>query len=166
MIQLDKIDVAILQIVQRNSRLTSEELGSLVNLSPSACQRRLKRLRSEGIIEAEVAIIAPRSLGRTVSMIVMITLERDRIDIIDKFRRWLRETREIMIAYCITGDADYLLVVTAKDMEDYSAFTRRYFHDNPDIRAFKTMVVMDRIKASFEFPIDVNDWEPLALPRR
>lgn len=60
---LDRIDAAILVQLQRNNRLTSDELGALVNLSPSACQRRLKRLRHEGVIEGDVAIIAPKSVG-------------------------------------------------------------------------------------------------------
>ncbi|MNT80089.1 AsnC family protein [compost metagenome] len=55
----------------------------------------------------------------------------------------------------MTGDADFILVITAKDMEDYEAFTRRFFYENHDIKGFKTMVVMDRVKAGFSFPIEV-----------
>lgn len=155
--QLDKIDLSILQVIQRNNRLTSEELGERVNLSPSACQRRLKRLRAEKIIEAEVAIISPKKLGRSMTMIVLVSLERERADIIDKFKRSVRDKREVMIGFYVTGDADFILVVTAKDMEDYETFTRRFFYENPDIKGFKTMVVMDRVKAGFEFPIDLDD---------
>ena len=54
----------------------------------------------------------------------------------------------------LTGDADFILVITAKDMEDYEAFTRRFFYENHDIKGFKTMVVMDRVKAGFAFPIE------------
>lgn len=155
--QLDQIDLAILQVIQKNNRLTSEELSGLVNLSPSACQRRLKRLRSEGVIEAEVAILSPKPLGRPVTMIVAVSLERERADIIDRFKRTIRETREVMMGFYITGDADFLLVITAKDMEDYEQFTRLFFYKNPDIKGFKTMVVLDRIKAGFEFPIDLDE---------
>ncbi|QRM32186.1 Lrp/AsnC family transcriptional regulator [Microvirga sp. VF16] len=154
---LDRIDAAILEIIQRNNRVTSEELGGLVNLSPTACQRRLKRLRTEGVIEADVAIVSPKKVGRSVTMIVLVSLERERADIVDRFKSAIRSTREVMIGFYVTGDADFLLIVTAKSLEDYEQFTRRFFYENHDIKGFKTMVVMDRVKVGFEFPIDVED---------
>ncbi|SFT85418.1 Lrp/AsnC family transcriptional regulator [Paraburkholderia aspalathi] len=157
MASLDKIDAAILARIQDNNRLTSEELGNIVNLSPSACQRRLKRLRAEGVIESEVAIVSPKALGRAITMVVLVSLERERSDIVDRFKTALRTTREVMMGFYVTGDADFMLVVTAKSMEDYEQFTRRFFYENPDIKGFKTMVVMDRVKASFGFPIDPGD---------
>lgn len=157
MSQLDKIDASILELIQRNNRLTSEELGGLVNLSPSACQRRLKRLRSEGIIEADVAIVNPKVVGRSFTMLVLVSLERERADIVDRFKNAIRATREVMIGFYVTGDVDFILVVTAKSMDDYEQFTRRFFYENADIKGFKTMVVMDWVKAGFELPIDPED---------
>ena len=154
MAKLDRADAALLEAVQRNNRLTSEELAALVNLSPTACQRRQKRLRAEGVIESDVAIVSPKAVGRPVSMIVMVSLERERADIVDRFKRSIRAAREVMLGYYVTGDADFILVVTAQDMESYEAFTRRFFYENPDIKGFKTMVVMDRVKASFALPIE------------
>lgn len=157
MAALDRIDAAILAQVQKNNRLTSDELGRLVNLSPSACQRRLKRLRADGVIEGDVSIVSPKSVGRIVTMIVLVSLERERADIVDRFKSAIRNNKDVMIGYYVTGDADFLLVVTAKSMEDYEKFTRRFFYENPDIKGFKTMVVMDRVKASFDMPIDPED---------
>ena len=154
MAKLDRADAALLEAVQRNNRLTSEELAALVNLSPTACQRRLKRLRAEGVIESDVAIVSPKAVGRPVTMIVMVSLERERADIVDRFKRSIRASRDVMLGYYVTGDADFILVVTAQDMEAYEAFTRRFFYENPDIKGFKTMVVMDRVKASFALPIE------------
>lgn len=156
MSELDRIDVKLLQEVQRNNRLTSEELGNLVGLSSTACQRRLKRLRAEGIIEADVSIIAPKAVGRPVTMLVLVSLERERADIVDRFKAAIRATSEVMIGFYVTGDADFVLVVTARDMEDYERFTRRFFYENHDIKGFKTMVVMDRVKASFAIPIHLE----------
>ncbi|AVA24340.1 Lrp/AsnC family transcriptional regulator [Rhizobium sp. NXC24] len=154
MIELDRADAALLDAVQKNNRQTSEELSELVNLSPTACQRRLKRLRAEGVIEADVSIVSPKAVGRSVTMIVLVSLERERADIVDRFKAAIRSTREVMIGYYVTGDADFILVVTAKDMEGYEQFTRRFFYENHDIKGFKTLVVMDRVKASFALPID------------
>ena len=153
MTSLDRADKALLDAVQKNNRLTSEELARIVNLSPTACQRRLKRLREEGVIEADVSIVSPKAVGRGITMIVLVSLERER-DIVDRFKAAIRGTKEVMIGYYVTGDADFILVITAKDMEDYEAFTRRFFYENHDIKGFKTMVVMDRVKAGFAFPID------------
>lgn len=154
MTELDRIDLALLEVMQKNNRLTAEELAEKVNLSATACQRRLKRLRSEGVIEADVSIVSPKAVGRYITMIVLVSLERERADIVDRFKTAIRNTREVMIGYYVTGDADFILVITAKDMEDYEQFTRRFFYENHDIKGFKTMVVMDRVKASFAFPLD------------
>nr|WP_188393977.1 Lrp/AsnC family transcriptional regulator [Mesorhizobium sp. SARCC-RB16n] len=154
MMDLDRADAALLDAVQKNNRLTSEELAEKVGLSPTACQRRLKRLRAEGVIEADVSIISPKAVGRPVTMIVLVSLERERADIVDRFKTSIRNTREVMIGYYVTGDADFMLVVTAKDMEEYEQFTRRFFYENHDIKGFKTMVVMDRVKASLSVPIE------------
>ncbi|MBB4116532.1 Lrp/AsnC family leucine-responsive transcriptional regulator [Rhizobium sp. BK226] len=152
--ELDRADLALLNAVQKNNRLTSEELAERAHLSPTACQRRLKRLRAEGVIEADVSIVSPKAVGRHVTVVVLVSLERERADIIDRFKRAIKNTREVMIGYYVTGDADFLLVITAKDMEDYEQFTRRFFYENNDIKGFKTMVVMDRVKAGFAFPIE------------
>ncbi|TIQ16692.1 MAG: Lrp/AsnC family transcriptional regulator, partial [Mesorhizobium sp.] len=93
---LDRIDRKILNVVQRNNRLTTEELGELAGLSATACQRRLKRLRDAGVIEADVAIVSPEAVGRPLLLLVSITLERDRADIIDRFKQAIRRTPEIM----------------------------------------------------------------------
>lgn len=155
MIELDRVDGRILDAMQRNNRLTSDELGELVGLSPTACQRRVKRLRAEGVIEADISIVAPKIVGRPVTMLVLVTLERERADIVDKFKNAIRSTPEVMNGYYVTGDADFVLVVTAKNMEDYEQFTRRFFYENADIKGFKTMVVMDRVKAGFAVPIEI-----------
>lgn len=157
MFELDRIDIALLALVQNNNRLTSDELAEIVNLSATACQRRLKRLRTEGIIEADVAIVSPKAVGRHVTMIVLVTLERERADIIDRFKAAIRNAQDVMMGYYVTGDADFILVITANDMEGYERFTRRFFYENPDIKGFKTMVVMDRVKAGFALPFDDLD---------
>ncbi|MGC1332606.1 Lrp/AsnC family transcriptional regulator [Pseudomonas sp.] len=154
---IDRIDAGLLNLIQHDNRLGSEELGKLVGLSSTAVQRRLKRLRSEGIIEGDVAIVRPKAVGRPVSMMVAVTLERERADIVDRFKQAIRTTPEVMNGYYVTGDADFLLIVTARSMEDYETFTRRFFYENPDIKGFKTMVVMDRVKVGFSLPVEADE---------
>ncbi|MER9702590.1 Lrp/AsnC family transcriptional regulator [Mesorhizobium sp. M0146] len=151
---LDRVDRKLLNAVQRNNRLTTEELGEIAGLSATACQRRLKRLRESGVIEADVSIVSPKAVGRPMLMLAAISLERDRADIIDRFKQAVRRTPEIMNAYYVTGEADFVLTISVRDMAEYEEFTRRFFHEHSDIKASKTMVVMDRIKSSFALPIE------------
>ncbi|MER9548415.1 Lrp/AsnC family transcriptional regulator [Mesorhizobium sp. M0322] len=150
----DRIDARILDLVQRNNRLTSDVIADKVGLSATACQRRLKRLRADGIIEADVSIISAKAVGRPIQMIVMVTLERERADIIDKFKRDIKSSSEIATGFYITGEADFVLYITARSMEDYEQFTRKFFYQNTHIKSLKTMVVVDRVKATFALPIE------------
>lgn len=152
--KLDRVDRKLLAALQRNNRVTTDQLGELAGLSATACQRRIKRLRNAGVIENEVAIVSPAAAGRPLLMLVSVALERERTDIIDLFKQAIRHTPEIMSGYYVTGEADFVLVVSARDMDDYEAFTRRFFYENTDIKGFKTTVVMDRVKISFALPMD------------
>ena len=152
--ELDAIDLRILNIVQKNNRLTAEALAEMVGLSATACQRRLQRLRAEGIIEADVSIISPKAVGRYVQMLVLVSLERERRDIIDRFKKAIRTTREVVNGFYVTGESDFVLYITARDMEEYEEFTRRFFYENPDIKGFKTLVIIDRVKIGFALPLE------------
>ncbi len=156
MASLDRFDLKLLDLVQYDNRLTSEVLGERVGLSATAVQRRLKRLRDTGVIEADVAVVSPKAVGQRVQMIVLVSLERERADIIDRFKKSIRATPEVMNGYYVTGDADFLLLVTTPDIEAYELFTRRFFYENPDIKNFKTMVVMDRVKIGFGLALDAE----------
>jgi Lrp/AsnC family transcriptional regulator, leucine-responsive regulatory protein len=147
--QIDDMDRRILHEVQLNNQLTSAQISEHVGLSPTSVQRRLNRLRRDGIIEADVSIVSHVALGRPLIMMVSVELERERSDIIDRFKRSVHRVPEIMSAYYVTGDSDFILMISARDMEDYEKFTRDFFYDNADIKGFKTTVVMDRIKTSF-----------------
>lgn len=151
--ELDRIDAHLLDLVQHNNRLASEQLSDKVGLSPSAVQRRLKRLRSEGVIEADVSIIRPVAVGRNVTALVLITFERGRADIVDRFKQAMRKMRDVMSAFCVAGQADFVLLVSASDIESYEGFTRRLIEEHPNIMRLETMIVMDRVKAGFTLPI-------------
>ncbi|ESX58116.1 Lrp/AsnC family transcriptional regulator [Mesorhizobium sp. M0924] len=156
--RLDRLDARLLSIVQAHNRHTSEELGEMVGLSATAVQRRVKRLRDEGVIEADISVVKPKAIGRPIAMLVSVSLERERVDIVDRFKQSIRQTAEVMNGYYVTGDADFVLIVTARSMEDYEVFTRKFFYENPDIKGFKTMVIMDRVKVGFSVPIDAADF--------
>ncbi len=154
--ELDGFDRKLLRAVQANNQLNADALGDAVGLSASACLRRLRRLRDAGVIEAEVAIVAPETLGRALMMVVEVVLEREQPDLMDAFKRSMRATPEVMLCLYVTGEIDFVLVVTARSMRDYEDFTRRFFFDNPNVRRFNTRVVMDRVKFGLSVPIDLD----------
>jgi Lrp/AsnC family leucine-responsive transcriptional regulator len=156
--QLDRLDARLLNILQSHNRYSTEELGTMVGLSATAVQRRVKKMREEGVIEADVSIVKPKTIGRPIAMLVLVSLERERADIVDRFKQSIRHTQEVMNGYYVTGDSDFVLIVTARSMEDYEGFTRKFFYENPDIKGFKTMVVMDRVKVGFSVPIDFDEF--------
>ena len=150
---MDQIDRKILTELQCNNLITSAEMSERVGLSATSVQRRIARLRADKVIEGDVSIVSPAAAGRPLMMLVSVELARERTDIIDRFKRSVRSSAEVMSAYSVTGETDFVLIVSAKDMADYEAFTREFFYDNPDIKGFKTSVVMDRIKAGFGLPL-------------
>ena len=152
-VHLDEFDAKLLRLVQLDNRLTADALGAGIGLSSSACLRRLKRLRDEGVIEADVAIVAPEAVGRALTMVVEVTLEREGPEITEEFKSIMRATPEVMQCYYVTGEVDFVLIVTAEDMRQYEAFTKRFFFENINVRRFHTMVVMDRVKVGFSLPI-------------
>src|SRR5439155_1893597 len=109
---LDKLDARLLDLVQRNNRLSSEELGAMVGLSASGVQRRLKRLRSDEVIEADVSIVSPKAVGRNVTMLLLVSFERDQADVVDRFKQAVRKMHEVMSGFLVTGEADFALMVT------------------------------------------------------
>ena len=94
--RLDEFDLKLLDAVQRNNRLTAEQLAEKVCLSASAVQRRLQRLRERKVIEAGVAIVSPETLGRSVTAIVEVTLNPDRPKIVEEFQRAIQAAPEVL----------------------------------------------------------------------
>ncbi|MFW8594677.1 Lrp/AsnC family transcriptional regulator [Cribrihabitans neustonicus] len=145
---MDAKDQEILQLVQENARLTAETIGQDVGLSPAAVQKRLQKLRASGVIEREIAVLNPAKLGREMTVIVEVVLERESRAHLDAFKRRMRQAPAVQQCYYTTGEADFLLILTVADIKEYEAFTQDYFFDESNISRFKTSVVMDRVKAT------------------
>ncbi|MDC4987342.1 Lrp/AsnC family transcriptional regulator [Acinetobacter baumannii] len=157
--KLDRIDIRLLDEIQSNNRLSSEELGDRVGLSSTGVQRRLKRLRAEGIIKDDVSIVSNKAVGYDFMAIVLVTLEHDRSDIIDQLKQSIRSTPEIMNGFFVTGDADFALTIVSKNIETYEKFTQEYFYKNKHIKSFKTMVIMDQVKMGFKVPLPYDNFD-------
>ncbi|MDJ1506218.1 Lrp/AsnC family transcriptional regulator [Xanthocytophaga agilis] len=146
---LDEFDKKILNQLQQNNRVTAEELGHIVNLSTSAVQRRLKRLREDKIIEADISIISPSVVGISITCVVDVTLYLGNSSVIDGFKELMSECKLVRHCYYVTGAYDFVIIVSTKDMKEYEVFSKTYLMDNPNVKQFYTHVVMDKVKSEF-----------------
>ena len=151
---LDHLDVAILRRLQDDSRTIAESIGAQIGLSAAAVQRRIKRLRETGVIAREVVVVDPRAIGVDMTFIVTVEMERERIEVLDAFRKQVTGDPVVQQCYYVTGSADFVLVVNCRDMTEFEAFTRRTFFDNGEVRHFTTSVVMDRVKVGLGVPLN------------
>lgn len=150
---MDPFDRALLDALQTNNRQTAEQLSAQVGLSPDACRKRLSKLRQSGMIEAEVAVLNPEKLGRGLTLVVEVTLRSESPSEIDAFQTRMLQAPEVMQCFYVTGEADFVLTLTAEDMADYEGFTRRHFFDEANIAKFRTNVVMKRVKSGLTIPL-------------
>ena len=147
---MDDKDFEILKLVQSNAQLTAEVLGQEIGLSAPAVQKRLKKLRETGAIEKEIAVLSPKKLGREMTVIVGVVLERESRMHLDAFKRRMRQAQQVQQCYYATGEADFILVVVVEDIKEYEAFTQEYFFDESNVSRFTSSVVMDRVKVSLD----------------
>lgn len=147
---MDSKDLEILRLVQSNARLTADAIGDEIGLSPPAVQKRLKKLRETGVIEKEVAVVSPTKVGREMTVIVQVMLERESRLHLDSFKRRMRSAPGVQQCYYTTGEADFILVVMVADIKAYEAFTQEYFFDESNVSKFTSSIVMDRVKVSLD----------------
>lgn len=120
---LDAYDRAILRALQRDGRMSNQELADKVNLSPSPCLRRVRRLEQEGIIEGYSAQLSARKLGLKLMAFIQISMDRHTPERFAKFEQAIADYEEVLECHLITGQAaDYLLKVVVEDMDAYQSF--------------------------------------------
>lgn len=153
---LDRFDRQLLNLVQEDSGQTAERLAEQVELSPSAIQRRLRRLRDEGVIIRDCAIVDPAVVGRPNFFVVALQVERERADLLAQLRKWLAAEPHIQQAFYVTGEADFILVVTCPDTEAYEALMSRMMSANANIRRYTTSVALGVVKRGLTLPVPLE----------
>jgi Lrp/AsnC family transcriptional regulator, leucine-responsive regulatory protein len=151
---LDATDRRILNVLQRDSRIANQDLAERVNLSPAPCSRRVKRLREEGFISREVAILDPHRVGNALIAFVSVELDRQREDVLAAFERKIVQHRVVQQCYFISGESDYLLVVACRDMDHYNEFVRDVLATEHNIKRFRTSFNLNRIKYDTAIELD------------
>jgi DNA-binding Lrp family transcriptional regulator len=151
--EIKGIDRIILRQLQENAKARLEDIADQAGASVATIQRRLRQLRSEGVLKGEIAKIDPEAVGLNMTFLVLVEMERERIDVLDKFRRKILAEDRIQQCYYITGEADFALVALTKDMNDYRELIQRLFFDDSNVKRFRTSVVMDRTKVGIDVPL-------------
>jgi Lrp/AsnC family leucine-responsive transcriptional regulator len=151
---LDSFDRKILQLVQRNCHMKAELIAEDVGLSASAVQRRLKRMRAEQIITSEIATVDRKAVGRAMTFIAGLEIERENYNALAKFRRWAEKQDDIQQAYYVTGSTDIILIITAPDVETYDAISARIMAHHPQISRINTTVGLNVLQLGLFLPVE------------
>jgi Lrp/AsnC family leucine-responsive transcriptional regulator len=152
--RMDTFDRQILKFLQADSRITTEELGARIGLSATACQRRIKKLREDGIILKEVALLDGIAVGGYVTVIVEVLLHQGSFQNIDTFKQQMLKFPQVQQCYYVTGHNDFVLIVIAENMLEYEKLTRELFFNNANIKKFHSTVVMENVKVGLDVPVD------------
>jgi Lrp/AsnC family transcriptional regulator of ectoine degradation len=153
MTRLDAIDLKILATLQTQGRITKAALAEAVNLSPTPCWERLKRLEQSGLIRGYHAEIDLEKLGAVATILVESVLKQHRYDDFQRFETAIRKVDEVVECYATGGGIDYLLKVTAPDIDTYQRLVDRLLIAEIGIDRYFTYIVTRVVKASFQPPV-------------
>jgi Lrp/AsnC family transcriptional regulator, leucine-responsive regulatory protein len=150
---LNRTDRRLLEILQRDGRLTNLELAERVSLSPSACLRRIRALESAGVIRRYVALVDPRRVGLSLMAFVNVKLEKRGRMPTDAFARAVKDWPEVLGCHSLTGDMDYLLRVQVEDLEHFARFVMDSLLKHPGVLDVKSSFVLEEVKETTALPL-------------
>lgn len=149
---IDNADLAILNVLRRDGRITNQQLADKVGLSASACSRRIQRLQQDGVISGYGATIDQAALGRGLAVLIFITLSQQSDDVLQAFEKAVCDSpgmRDGTIAECflLSGRYDYMMRVSMRDMADYEAFHKEQLSRLPGVARVETSFAMRDVSA-------------------
>ena len=154
---LDAFDRKLLAEVQRDAHIPQNELGARVNLSTAAVNRRLRRLADDGVIDRYTAVVAPEKVGFPLTIVTTVEVESEQIDLLDAMKRTFELCPQIQQCYYVAGEWDFVLILTVRNMEQYNDLTRQLFFANNNVKRFKTLVSMSRVKVGLNVPVELDE---------
>ena len=153
MADLDQIDRKILSSLQRDGRMTMQELADAVGLSLSPCHRRVRLLEERGIISRYAAMVDQKALGLHVSVFISIKLARQKEEDLNRFAKAISKWDEVLECYLMTGNRDYLLRVVAADLSSYEAFLKNKLTRLDGIASIESSFALSQVKYSIALPV-------------
>jgi Lrp/AsnC family transcriptional regulator len=153
---LDAIDIKILGILQKDCTVSVADIGKAVGLSTTPCWRRIQKLEQEGVIQARVALLDAKKVNAGVTIFVAITTSEHSLQWLERFHEVLREFPEVVEAYRMSGQIDYLLRVTVPDIESYDRFYKNLI-ERISLGDVSSSFAMEQIKYTTALPLSFAD---------
>jgi DNA-binding Lrp family transcriptional regulator len=153
---MDKIDKEILRILQLDARLSNSDLAEKVNLSPTPCLRRVKRLEKSGVIRRYRAELDAKSIGLDISAIVFVQLQLNSTKNAQVFEQAIQHLGNVQECLVLTGKHDYLIRVVARDLADYERFIKGELANIANIKTIDSTIVLNQVKLEVALPIAMN----------
>lgn len=149
----DETDARLLKVLQKQGRISNSDLAEKVNLSQSACHRRVARLEAVGIIRDYVALLDPRKVDRRATVFVEITLKGQTDDVLESFEREVAKIPEVLECHLMAGSADYLLKVVASDTDDFAQIHRRALARLPGVGQMQSSFALKTVFKTTALPV-------------
>lgn len=150
---LDEIDLHIIDVLQRDGRISNQDLADKVGLSPSPCLRRLRQLESSGVVQKYVALVSPTAVGQGLQAFVEVRLDRQTRASVDKFEAEILKLPQVLECYLMAGDWDYVLRVVVRDLEEFRDFHMNFLSKIPGVGNVKSNISMKQVKYSTALPL-------------
>jgi len=150
---LDQTDRRILTVLQRKGRISNVDLSEQVNLSPSACHRRVQRLEADGYIRDYVALLDARKMNVPTTVCVEMTLSGQADEVLDAFERAVARIPDVLECHLMAGTADYILKVVAENTDDFARIHRRYLSRLPGVAQMHTSFALRTVFKTTALPV-------------
>ena len=151
--QLDDLDLRILDQLQVDASLTNQDLAERVHASPPTCMRRVRRLKTLGVIEKQVALISPAKVGSTLTAIIEVTLDIQNAEQLELFEKRIDAESAVLQCYRVSTGPDFVLITQVTDMPAYHALVHRTLTAQANVRNVRTFFSVHRSKFETRIPI-------------
>ena len=150
---LDPIDRRLLGVLQKRGRISNADLADEINLSASACHRRVHRLEADGYIKGYVALLDARKMGVPATIFVEITLSAQADDVLDAFEKAVARIPDVLECHLTAGSADYILKIVAEDTEDFARIHRQYLTRLPGVAKMQSSFALRTVFKTTALPV-------------
>lgn len=152
-ISLDNFDYAILRILQKDNKTSHREISEKIGLSSASVQRRISRMEEKEIILKNCAILNPLKFGEKITSIIEVRLSEDRSVVMDRAKQYFAFVEEIQQCYFVNGGVSFIIIMLSNNLSHFESLVRKHFADNEDVKTYRTLIVLDRVKVNFELNI-------------
>lgn len=150
---LDTMDRRLLAVLQKRGRISNADLAETVNLSASACHRRVQRLENEGYIAGYVALLDARKMGVSATVFVEITLSAQADSVLEAFEKAVARVPDVLECHLTAGTADYILKIVAENTDDFARIHRQYLTRLPGVAKMQSSFALRTVCNTTALPV-------------